>query len=304
MSNIKKSHIAITIASLLFGMNYWIGKKLMPDFMDPYQITFFRLIGAYLICYTYEKIWVRVKIDRKDILKIALLSFTGVGISQLLFFIGLNYTSPVDASIIHALSPIVILLMAAFIMKEKITGVRIAGILIGAAGAFMIIALNQNSELAPGSLKGNLLVLANITLYSYYLVMIKPLMAKYNVFTLMKWLFLFAILFVTPFTISSVIKTNFSAFTGYSWFSLFYVIIGTTFLAYILTVFALRYLSSVVVGFYIYLQPLVSVIAGLLIFNEKLTSIKIIAGLLIFLGIYLVNRQKDDSKVENINELE
>jgi drug/metabolite transporter (DMT)-like permease len=304
MTNLKKAHIAIALASLLFGMNYWIGKKLMPDFMDPYQITFYRLLGAFLICYIYEKIWVRVKIDRKDLLKIALLSFTGVAISQLLFFVGLSYTSPVDASIIHAFSPIVILLMAAFIVKEKITGVRIVGIVIGAVGAIMIVAVNQNSELAPGSLKGNLLVLANITLYSYYIVMIKPLMAKYNVFTLMKWLFLFAIIFVAPFSIKPVLETNFSAFTGYAWFSLFYVIIGTTFLAYILTVFALRYLSSVVVGFYIYIQPLVSVIAGLLLFSEKLTFVKIIAGLLIFLGIFLVNRQKPEPGTGKITELE
>lgn len=304
MSNTKKAHIAIIVASLLFGMNYWIGKKLMPDFMDPYQITFYRLLGAFIICYIYEKTWVRSKVDRKDLPKIAMLSFTGVAISQLLFFVGLSYTSPVDASIIHAFSPIVILLMAAFIIKEKITGIRALGIIIGAAGAIMIVVFNQNSEIATGSLKGNLFVLANITLYSYYIVMIKPLMEKYNVFTLMKWLFLFAVIFVTPFTIKPVFETNFAAFTGYAWFSLFYVIIGTTFLAYLLTVFALRYLSSVVVGFYIYIQPLVSVIAGLLLFNEKLTTLKVISGGLIFLGIYLVNRQKEKLPGANINELE
>jgi drug/metabolite transporter (DMT)-like permease len=304
MTNTKKAHIAITLASLLFGMNYWIGKKLMPDFMDAYQITFYRLVGAFIIIYLYEKIYVRVKIDKKDLFKIAMLSFTGVAISQLLFFVGLNYTSPVDASIIHAFSPIVILLMAAFIIKEKITKIRIAGIIIGAVGAVMIVALNQNANISSGSLKGNLFVLANITLYSYYIVMIKPLMEKYNVFTLMKWLFLFAIIFVIPFTFKSVLETNFASFTGYAWFSLFYVIIGTTFFAYLFTVYALKYLSSVVVGFYIYLQPMISVIAGLLLFNEKLTSIKIIAGLLIFLGIYLVNRQKGKNAPMEYDNLE
>lgn len=286
-----KAHAALFASGLLFGANYWIAKGLMPDYMQPMQIIFVRGLMAMLLFWLVSALLKPVKTDKSDHLRLFICSLLGVAVNQIFFFIGLSYTSPVDTSLIHAGSPLMVMLFSALIMSERITTQKITGILAGAVGAIILILQGAKAGTGDNMLLGNLLIFVNITAYSLYLVLIKPMMMKYDAVTVMKWVFLYGFLIVIPFSAKDAAAINWKAFSPGAWFAISYVVVGTTFLAYLLTTFSLKALSPGVAGYYIYMQPLVAAAIGIFIFNEVLTVTKIIAGLLIFAGVFLINRQ-------------
>ncbi|MCF8303703.1 MAG: DMT family transporter [Bacteroidales bacterium] len=286
-----KAHFSLLGASFIFGANYSIAKGLMPDYMMPLQIILLRVIGASLLFWMASIFTKYERIEWKDLGLITICAMLGVAANQIFFFMGLNLTSPVDASIIHTSSPIIVLVLSSFILKEKITGLKIFGIILGATGALTLIVYGQQVDLSSSSLEGNLLVLLNISAYSLYLILAKPLMNKYQPITVMKWLFLISVIFVAPFSVHKMDGIEWSSFSPAIWASLLYVIIGNTFFAYLLIIFAIKQLTSTIAAYYIYLQPVVATVIAIMMFNEKLTLLKIIAAALIFTGVFLVNRK-------------
>ncbi|MDO9256255.1 MAG: DMT family transporter [Bacteroidales bacterium] len=294
-----RAHLSMLAATLLFGVNYWIAKGLMPNHLLPMQIIFLRVLGTLIIAWIIQ-ISVKelrvLKIDRADYPRLILSSLLGVAINQMMFFTGLNHTTPVDAAIINSVSPILVLVFAAWILKEHIGISRLAGILLGATGALMLILLGNQLSLKGGSLTGDMFIVANTAAWSLYLVISKPLMVKYNPFLMMRWMFLIGFIGVFPFTIRQALEINFSSFDSYTWFSIFYIIIGTTFMAYFFITYSLKRLSSSVVAYYTYIQPVIVAIIGILVFAERISWVKIVSGLLVFAGIYFVTRKKRTEK--------
>jgi len=290
MTETTKAHLALIISGMLFGANYWIAKGLMPDYLQPMQVIFIRgllsLILFWLVAFAKDN----QKIAGKDHLILALAGLTGIAINQAFFFIGLNLTSPVDTALIHSASPIVVLIFSAWLAGEKTGRSKISGIALGALGAVLLVFQGNFNSAGGNHLLGNTLIFLNIISYSLYLVIIKPLMAKYSAVTLMKWVFLYGFLFVLPFCLPSVSKINFYNFTTYTWLSMLYIVVGTTFLTYLLTSFSLKTVSAGIAGYYIYMQPVIAALIGIMLFSERLTMIKLIAALLVFWGVFLVNR--------------
>jgi len=291
-----KAHIALIVANLFFGINFPIAKSLMPKYLHPIEIIFLRASISALLFFIIQQLFFREKVEKKDILTLALCGIFGVSINQLLFFEGLNLSTPIDASIIMATIPVMVLIISIFLIKEKLTMYKSIGILLGAAGA--IITVVYGKELASGSdeLKGNIFLFINSISYSIYFVIVKPLMGKYNSFTVMKWTFFFGFLFIIPFSTHAFTNVNWAIFNGFTWSSLIYVIIATTFLAYLLIAYSMKYVNSSVASFYIYLQPVVATLLAILMYNEKLSFIKIISALMIFAGIYLVGVKSEIKK--------
>jgi drug/metabolite transporter (DMT)-like permease len=299
MGNHSRSHIALLAAGLIFGANYWIAKGLMPVWFTPAQILFLRVGTATALFWLAGLLYSKDKVAKKELVRIALCSLLGVVINQYFFFEGLRLTRPVEASILHTTSPIFVMLFAAGIIGEKITIPKVSGIVLGSIGALAIVVKPDGFAFSTDTFLGNIFILINILSYSLYLVLVKPVMMKHNPIVVIKWAFLFGFLFSTPFTISSIAAIEWQAIPSNIWFSLTYVVIGSTFLAYLLTISALKYLSAMVVGFYIYLQPLLAASIGWLFYAEQPTLIKGIAACLIFSGVYLVNRP---SRQPNIND--
>ncbi len=285
------AHLTLFATSLLFGANYWIAKGLMPDYFQPLQVIFMRVLGAMLLFWILQLFLPREKVTKKDLWLIALSSALGVALNQIMFFKGLNLTTPVDTSIIHSSSPVLVLMFAAIITRERLTWMKIAGIILGAAGALLLVVHGKQISFNADSFRGDVFILINISAYSMYLVLIKPVMARYKPVTVMKWVFFFGFLFVIPFSVGKLPTIQWQNIDSFAWFSLGYVIVGTTFLAYLLTIQALRYVDASVAGFYIYLQPVVAALIGITIFDEKLTMEKIIAAALVFAGVYFVSRK-------------
>ena len=290
-----RAHFSMLAATLLFGANYWIAKGLMPNHLLPMQIIFLRVLGALLISWIIQfsiKELRALRIDRADYPRLVLSSLLGVAINQMCFFTGLNFTTPVDAAIINSVNPILVLFFATLILNEPIGKSRLGGILLGATGALVLIFFGNPHSFGGGHLKGDILIMVNMTAWSLYLVVSKPLMVKYNPFVLMRWIFLFGFIEVFPFTIRQAMAINFSSFDTFTWFAVLYIIIGTTFMAYFFITYSLKRLSSAVIAYYTYLQPVLVAMIGIIMFAERISWVKIMSTLLVFAGIYFVTRKK------------
>jgi len=290
LSNIR-AHIALLGASLIFGINYWVAKGLMPDNLSPEQLVFLRIGGAFLLFYIFSLFSTPEKIESKDLLRIAVAGFFGTSLNQYLFFKGLNLTTPVDVAIIHVSNPIFTLVFAIILINERISTLKAIGILMGAIGAVMLILYRGNISFDSDTFSGNLLALLNTIAYSVYLVLIKPLMTKYKPITVMKWVFFAGFVFCIPFTLPSMLKISFASFTATSWLSLAYVVVATTFLAYLLTIYALKYVEASVASYYIYLQPFIATLIAFWLGKQDFTLAKGLAAVLIFTGVYFVSRK-------------
>jgi drug/metabolite transporter (DMT)-like permease len=292
-----RAHLSMLAATLLFGANYWIAKGLMPNHLLPMQIIFLRVLGTLLIAWLIQlsvKELRVLRIDRADFPRLILSSLLGVSINQMMFFTGLNHTTPVDAAIINSLNPILVLVFAAWILHERIGKSRLGGILLGAAGALMLILLGNPISLKGGNLTGDMFIVANTVAWGLYLVISKPLMVKYNPFVMMRWMFLIGFIGVFPFSIKQALEINFSSFDSYTWFAILYIIIGTTFMAYFFITYSLKRLSASVVAYYTYIQPIIVAVIGIMVFAERISWIKIVSALLVFAGIYFVTKKNKD----------
>ena len=284
-----KIHSALLIVGLIYGANYSIAKIVMPYYIGPFGIIFIRVIIGTALYWAIDFINGPEKIKyKRDYLKLALLALFGVTINQLMFFKGLSMTSPISASVIMTSSPITVLVVSYFLLKEKITANKLIGIALGATGAIMLIGID-GFNLSSDTFLGNIFILINAVSFSIYLVLVKPMMYRYKAITVIKWVFFFGMLMVIPFGIEEFTLVEWSNMPNEAWLSLSYIVIGTTFIAYLLNTWALKYVNPSLVGYYIYLQPVFSTIVAVSFRGDKLTLIEALYSLLIFTGVYLVS---------------
>lgn len=288
MSNIKP-HLAILGANLIYGVNYSIAKDVMPTFIKPFGFIFCRVLGA-LILFTLVSSFFKEKIDKKDFGRLAICGFFGVAANQLMFFYGLNLTNPINAGIIMTANPIMVLLASAFILNTRITYLKIIGLVLGISGALMILLFKKGFSFGSETWVGDLFIFLNATSYAIYLVLVKPLMHKYSPITVIKWVFTFGFLYVIPFGFNQFTEINWTSFTGDIWLKFAFVIIATTFLAYLFNIYGLKRLNPAIVSTYIYLQPLIAALFAIWVGKDSFTWIKFTAAILIFTGVYLVSK--------------
>ena len=286
-----KAHIFLLIATLLFGGNYWVS-KILVDILNPAQLVFFRTIGASLLFALVYFLSPRPKLSRKDLLWLFMAGVFGIVLNQVLFFTGLQYTTPVDTAIIHVSNPIIVLVLSLVFLHTKLSWWKISGIIVGATGASLLVLYQKGLTFNPETVKGNIMVLGNTAAYAVFLVMMKPILKKYDASTTMFWVYLFSSILIVPYAFEDVLAIQWQELWGWPVLSLFYIIVMVTFGAYFLIIFALRHLSATVVSFYIYLQPLIAAIIAFIIGAESLNWVNGLAAGLIFLGVYLVNKEK------------
>jgi drug/metabolite transporter (DMT)-like permease len=292
LNKIIKAHIALFSANLIFGLNYVIAKGIMPDYLSPRAIIFIRTFWAAIVFWMFHRFFIKEKVNKKDILKLALCAACGVAFNQILFFEGLNLTTAINSSLIFTSTPIIVLVLSIFLLGERITKNNIIGLTLGLSGAIMLILNEGKISFESDTFVGNLLTMTAATSYSIYLVLIKPLALKYKPITLLKWIFIFGFLLASPFCFNNFMETNWETIPTNIWLSVLYVVFGTTIIAYLLNNYSLQTLSPTVVSVYIYSQPIIATIIAMIFRGEKLYINNIIAGILIFIGIYFVGIKK------------
>ena len=293
MNNRYLALIAAFLATSIYGINHTIAKEVMPIYIGSSGFIMLRLLGATSIFWLISIFTPNEKIEKKDFFKILLASALGMCINMLAFFRGLELSTPINSGIIITLSPVLVLILSYFFLKERITIKKILGILIGFSGAvFLILNSSKTGINAPNIPLGNSFFLLNAITYAGYLIVIKPLTKKYNIFTLMKWLFLIGLILSSPITYNQFVEVNWTELPWFAIWRMGYVVIGTTFLTYLFNVYALKTLSPTTVGSFIYLQPIITIMFALITGNDFLDATKLVSCLLVFIGIYLVSIKK------------
>lgn len=296
-------HIAILTTNLIFGLNTPIAKTIVPEWISPFALTLLRMSFATAIFWTVGLFVKKEQVSRRDLVTIFFGALFGLVGAQLSFASALQYTSPVNISIIAAMTPVAVMLLAAGVLKEPITLKKAAGVLIGASGALLIIlhsnAINSNKE---GNLIGNLLCVVNVITYAIYIVITRPVSQRYSPVTLMKWMFLFSALISLPFGYKTLpYAPVFSDASGWSIIlRLSYIVVMATGIAYFLVPMALKRIRPTTVSMYNNVQPIVASIIAIIIGQDVLSWDKPVAACLVFTGVYLVtqSKSKEDIKKE------
>ena len=291
MKSNKSALVALLFVQLFYGVTFTFANDVIDGgYIQPYGFILFRVSLAGILFWVFS-IWTpSEKIERKDFPKFIMAAFFGVALNMLAFFKGLQFTTPINGSVIMVTTPIIVLILSAIILRETITKIKVFGILAGLSGALVLSIYNSSASAGDHILLGNFLVLVNAASYSYYLILIKKITDKYHPYTFIKWLFLFGTLFVLPFGYRELSLVNWSSFTPYIWFSALFVVVGATFATYLLNPLALRKLSATTVSTFVYIQPIFAGIFAIIMGSDSISVVKIIAALLIFLGVYLVTK--------------
>ncbi len=286
----SKAHIAVLFTNLFFALNLSLVKHISPSHVGAYGLNIFR-VGISLLL--FWMVWAFGKtpaaIRRKDIPRFIACGLSGVAINQMLFVKGLTLTSTIHASLLMLCTPLLITVFAFWVLKEKVTIQKALGLALGIGGAMLLILSKEKNGTA--SLNGDLFILVNAMAYTIYFIIVKPLMQVYPPLHVIRWVFTFGFFMILPFGWSEFAATSWPDFQWTHFAALGMVVFCGTFLAYTFNIVGLKHLGAGITGSYIYTQPVFAAIIAALFLNEAFTVEKIMAGLLIFSGVYLVSRK-------------
>ncbi len=279
------------VATLIYGVSFTVAKEVMPQYVKPFGFIFLRVSGATLLFWTVGLFLRKERIDTSDYPRLLLGAVFGIALNQLSFFKGLSMTTPISASVIMVSSPILVLSFSAILLRERVTKRKLSGIFIGMIGAVVLIVFGKEIGSSSDASLGNLLIFVNATSYSLYLILIKSLTRKYQPITLAKWLYLLGLFMVIPFGIQEFNLIQWQGMPEGILWRIGFIVVFTSFLTYLLNLFAIRKLLPTTLSIFIYLQPVIATSYALLIGSDSLNLIKLLSTLLIFTGVFLVTHK-------------
>ena len=280
---------AATFATTIYGLNHTIAKMVMPIYIGSLGLVLLRVLGATIIFWTISLFFYSKPIEKKDRLTIIKCGLFGMSINIAAFIAGLDYSTPVNSSILIIISPIFVVILSFFIFKYKVNFIKISGIFLGFIGALiLILSADSNSSVGRNIPLGNFLFIVNSISYAYYLIIVKPMAEKYDLITLFKWLFLVGLIFNFPIGINQFLDVDWNTLPlKEAVIPMIFVVLCTTVMTYFLNGYALSKLTSTEVAVFMYLQPIIGVLFAIFTKADTITFTIIIASMLIFSGVYL-----------------
>lgn len=295
-----KGHISMFGANVMWGMMAPVAKMVMAaGLVSPLLMTDFRIFGAAALFWLTSFWCPQEKVPAPDLLRLAGAGMLGIVLNQGCYVFGVGLTYPGEASIITTTMPLWVMILAAIFLGEPITWKKVAGIILGATGALLLVM--SGHKLASGvkadnAALGDILVLCAQISYALYLTLYKNFIKKYSLVTLMKWMFTFAAAALLPFSVATAIATPWNSFTPREIAGAAFVVVGGTYVAYILVMIGQKALRPTLVGMYNYVQPIVATAVGIYLGLDAVTPVKVFAVMLIFSGVLLVNLSRARSQ--------
>ena len=283
--------LAATIVSIIYGVTFTIAKDVMPKYVQPFGFITLRVGGSMLLFWLITPFFSTEKIEKADFPRIIAAAFFGVALNMLTFFKGLSYTSPIMGAVLMVTTPMIVLVLSAILMKERMQNRKIYGLILGLIGTIFLIIYGKSVINASNATLGNILVFINAVSYGFYLIIVKKLMDKYNAFAFVKWIYTFGFLMVLPFGWSEFQAVDFTNVPMDIFWKIGFVVVFSTFLTYLLNLVSMRELKPTTVAVFIYLQPLFATIFAVSLGKDDVTWVKIISAVLIFTGVYLVTQK-------------
>jgi len=287
------AHLGLLVTNIFFAINLSAVKYLTGNnFMQPFGMNVIRVgVSVVLLWILFLIKPLKTTIERADIPRFALCALTGIAINQMLFLKGLSLTYSIHAVLLMLTTPILITIIAAWLLKERINLYKIIGLGLGISGAALLISSGRNTGIGSNVVLGDLLILINAISYTFYFILVRPLMMKYNPVQVIRLIFSMGFFMVLPFGWDDFIAVNWSSFGAVEYTCLGLIVIGGTFLAYLFNLYGIKILGASIAGAYIYSQPVFAAIIAMIFLNEKLELYKILAAVLIFTGVYLCNKK-------------
>ena len=292
MNNRTAAHLALLFTNLFFAINISAVKHLTGlHLAAPFGINLIRVsVSVILFWCMYLLKRASIKIEKKDIKRFVLCAVTGVVINQLLFLKGLSLTYSIHASLLMLTTPILIVFIAAWILDERLGIIKITGLILGIGGALILVLGKENPGQGNNILWGDVLIIINAISYTFYFVMVKPLMLKYHPLMIIRWIFTFGLILVFPFGWAEFTVIQWTQFSTIDYTCLVLVVFIGTFMAYLFNIYGIKILGASIAGFYIYTQPVFAALIAMLFLKEELSLYKMAAALCIFTGVYLANK--------------
>lgn len=298
-----QAHLSLLAAEIFWGLMAPIGKDAMLHGVDNISLVSFRVAGA-AILFWVTSLFVKERIPWKHVFCLAGAALLGVVFNQCLFTIGLSFTSPINSSIVTTSMPIFAMILSFFILKEPITWMKAGGVAIGCAGAIFLILSSAQSGGKAGNIWGDLMCVCAQFSFALYLALFNPLIKKYNVVTINKWMFTWSCVFILPFTSGHVASLPWASIASKAWLEAGFVVVFGTFLSYMLAVAGQRILRPTVVSVYNYVQPIVSVAVSVATGLGIFTIRHAIAIILVFTGVWMVIKSKSKRDLQRAESKE
>ena len=293
MNGNLKAHLGLLATNLFFACNYTIVKFFTSRHIaGPFGINIVRVtVSGILFWIVFVIKRPEKKIEKKDFVGLILCSVTAIALNQLLFIEGVSLTFPIHAALLALLTPILITVIAARVLNEKITYAKVAGLFLGVTGAALLIMQRQSVASGDNIVWGDILVMLSAVAYTFYFILVKPLMLKYSPAQVIRWIFTFGFILTAPISAKEYFAIQWQSFTTIDWILTFLIVIPGTFLAYVFNVYGIQKLSASKAGAYIYSQPVFAVIIAMIFLKEELSLYKIVAATCIFAGVYLSGKK-------------
>jgi drug/metabolite transporter (DMT)-like permease len=286
------AHLALLFTNLFFAINLSAAKHLTSlQLAKPFGLNVVRVgVSATLFWLLYLLKPTSIKIEKQDRMRFVWCALTGIAINQLLFLKGLSLTYPIHASLLMLTTPILIVFIAAWILKERIGVFKIIGLIFGITGAAVLILAKSGTANRGEVIWGDILIIINAVSYTIYFVLVKPLMLKYNPVMIIRWVFTIGLIMILPFGWIEFTEIKWADFNSIDITTMALVVFTGTFLAYLFNIYGIKILGASAAGFYIYTQPFFATFIAMIFLNESLQMYKIAAAVLIFAGVYLANK--------------
>ena len=293
MKSTTKAHLAVLSTNLLFGVNFATVKYITPGFILPFGLNMARVLTALILfwlLYFFKPGGPSIR--KADLPRFVFCAATGVTINQLFFIKGLSLSTSIHASLLSLATPIFITFIAAWLLRESLTVLKIIGLILGVSGATFLILLKDKSHTGSDIITGDIYILINAISYAFYMVMVRPLMKIYSPLQIIRWVFTFGTIMIIPFAWPQFASTNWAVFHTSQWLALGFICVGATFFSYLFNMYGIAVIGASASGSYIYTQPVFAAVTSMVFLGESIDIYKILAALLIFTGVYLINRRK------------
>ena len=293
------AHLSMFAACAIWGLMAPLGKDAMTHGLDGPSMVFIRVAGGALLFWTASLFVKREHVPVKHVLTFAGAAVFGIVCNQCGYTIGLSLTSPINASIVTTSMPIFAMLLAALILKEPITSKKVLGVMLGCSGALMLILTSvSHASDKVGDIRGDLCCLGAQFSYALYLSLFNKFIRQYSIFTVNKWMFLWATIILLPLAGPHTLSVVSNPLSTKTLLETAYVVLFGTFIGYILVIKAQKILRPTVVASYNYVQPLVAVVVSVLTGLGVLKWTHGLAVILVFAGVTLVTKSRSRRDIE------
>ena len=271
----------------------------MLALISPMGLFCFRAVGAAVLFWLTSLFLPKEKVELKDFPKIFLASMLGLFLTQWSFLKASTMTTPFDTSILTPLTPIFTMFIAAIVLKEPITLKKAGGVALSFLGVILLVfntVCVDGGGVTETQPMGIVYMIGNCIFFALYLGAFRPLITKYSVVTFMKWMFLFSAVVAIPFDIKELVGLNMAVMPAKYLLELGFVILFSTFVAYFLIPVGQKVLRPTVISLYGYLQPIIATVMGIVTGMDRLSWQKVLAAVLVFIGVILVNKSRAASQ--------